>query len=67
MSEAVSEVAVGLLMAVLGLVGLVLAAGAIDDEIYIFGLGLAAFAVLFDLGLVRAHFDRRDAAKGRAP
>jgi hypothetical protein len=67
MNETVSDLVVGLLVAVLGLVGLILAAGAIDDEIYIFGLGLAAFAVLFDFGLVRANFDRRDRAKGRAP
>ncbi len=67
MSETVSELVVGLLVTVLGLVGLVLVAGAIDDGIYVFGLGLAAFAVLFDFGLVRAHFDRRDAARVRAP
>jgi uncharacterized membrane protein len=62
-----SDLAVGLLVAVLGLVGLFLAAGALDDEIFIFGLGLAAFAVVFDLGLVRAYFDRRAAAKESAP
>jgi hypothetical protein len=67
MYGAVSDVLVGLLVAVLGLVGLFLAAGALDDEIFIFGLGLAAFAVVFDLGLVRAHFDRRDTAKRAAP
>jgi hypothetical protein len=67
MKNAVSDLLVGLLVAVLGLVGLVLAAGALDDEIYIFGLGLVGFAVLFDFGLVKAHFDRRDAVKGRAP
>jgi hypothetical protein len=67
MNGTVSDVLVGLLVAVLGVVGLFLAAGALDDEIFIFGLGLAAFAVVFDLGLVKAHFDRRDAAKGAAP
>ena len=63
----VSDLAVGLLVAVLGLAGLFLAAGALDDEIFIFGLGLMAFAVVFDLGLIRAHFDRRDTAKSVAP
>ena len=62
MNGTVSDLLVGLLVAVLGLVGLFLAAGALDDEIFIFGLGLAAFAVLFDLGLVKAHYDRRDAS-----
>ncbi len=67
MHDTVSDLAVGLLVAVLGLVGLFLAAGALDDEIFIFGLGLVAFAIVFDLGLIRAHFDRRHAAKGSAP
>jgi hypothetical protein len=66
MNGAVSDVVVGLLMAVLGLVGLFLAAGAVDDEMYIFGLGLAGLAVLFDIGIVKAHFDRRDAARQAA-
>lgn len=63
MNGAVSDLVVGLLMAVLGFVGLFLAAGAVDDEIYIFGLGLAGLAVLFDIGIVKAHFDRREAAR----
>jgi len=67
MNGAVSDLVVGLLMAVLGLVGLFLAAGAVDDEIYIFGLGLAGLAVLFDIGIVKAHFDRREAASRAAP
>jgi hypothetical protein len=58
----VSDIIVGIFVAILGLVGLVLAAGALDDEIYIFGLGLAGFAVAFDFGLIRAHFDRKHAA-----
>jgi hypothetical protein len=67
MNNMVGDLLVGLLVAVLGLVGLLLAAGALDDEIFIFGLGLIGFAVVFDFGLIKAHFDRRDAAKGRAP
>ncbi|MDA8251839.1 MAG: hypothetical protein M0Z28_22105 [Rhodospirillales bacterium] len=58
-----SDVVVGVLVAVLGLIGLFMAAGAVDDEIYIFGLGLGGFAVLFIFGLIRAHFDRADAAR----
>ena len=67
MNGTVSDVLVGLLVAVLGLLGLFLAAGALDDEIFIFGLCLTAFAVVFDLGLVKAHYDRREAAKRAAP
>ncbi len=62
MNGAVSDLVVGLLIAVLGLMGLILAAGAVDDGIFVFGLSLLGFAVLFDFGLVKAHFDRRDAA-----
>ncbi len=61
--ETVSDVVVGLLMLVFGVIGLVLASGALDDEIFIFGLSLAAFAVVFELGLVKHHFDREEAAR----
>ena len=60
------DVIVGLLVTVLGLVGLLMASGAMDNEIYIFGLALAGFAVLFDVGLVRRHYDRVDAARAKA-
>jgi hypothetical protein len=62
----IGDILVGLLVAVLGLVGLVMASGAMDNEIYIFGLSLAGFAVLFEVGLVRRHFDRADAARAKA-
>ncbi|MDE2005969.1 MAG: hypothetical protein KGI51_05325 [Rhodospirillales bacterium] len=58
-----SDILVGLLVTALGLIGLFLAAGAWDDEMYLFGLVLAGFAVLFDFGLVRKHYDRKDAAR----
>ena len=60
------DLLVGLLMVVLGLVGLYLASGALDNEMYIFGLALALFAVIFDFGLVRRHFDRVEAARAEA-
>ena len=58
--EAISEIVVGLLVLVLGLIGLVLASGALDGEIFIFGLSLAVFAAVFELGLIRRHFDRAE-------
>ena len=58
-----SDVIVGLLMTALGLIGLVMASGALDNEIYIFGLSLAGFAFVFLLGLVRAYYDRQAAAR----
>ena len=59
-------IVVGLLVAVFGLVGLFLISGAADAEMYIFGIGLTLFAILFDFGLIRRHYDRRDAALARA-
>jgi len=66
MESEVSDIVVGLMMAVFGLVGLFLVAGAADSEIYVFGLGLCAFAVCFNFGLLRRHFDRRDAVQAGA-
>lgn len=61
-----SDLIVGLLMAVLGVIGLFLASGALDDEMYVFGLSLAGFAAVFELGLIRYHFDRLEAVRARA-
>ncbi len=58
--EEVSEIVVGLLVLVLGLTGLVMASGALDNGIYIFGLTLAGFAVVFEIGLIKAHYDRKE-------
>jgi hypothetical protein len=66
MESNVSDVIVGLMMAVFGLLGLFLVAGAADAEMTVFGLALSGFAVCFDLGLVRRHYDRRDAARATA-
>jgi len=63
MHEQTSDLVVGLLVLILGLVGLVMASGALDDAMYVFGLSLAGFAVVFDIGLVKRHFDRQDAAR----
>jgi hypothetical protein len=58
-----SDLCTGLLMAVLGLIGLLLASGAHDNEMYVFGLSLAGFATVFVFGLMRRHYDRADAAR----
>ncbi len=54
-----SDLIVGLMMIAFGLIGLILAAGAWDDEMYVFGLSLFGFATVFVLGLIRRHFDRQ--------
>ena len=59
----IGDLIVGLLMTALGLIGLFAAAGAQDNEMYIFGLALAGWAVLFVFGLMRRHYDRCDAAR----
>ena len=58
-----SDLIVGLLMAALGLIGLLLASGAMDDAIYVFGFSLFGFACLFNFGLLRRHFDQQEAAR----
>ncbi|MEJ0015250.1 MAG: hypothetical protein WDN25_01555 [Acetobacteraceae bacterium] len=58
-----SDVIVGLLTSVFGLTGLILASGAMDDAMYVFGLSLFVFACVFDLGLLRRHFDRLEAVR----
>jgi hypothetical protein len=63
MDIAASDLVVGLLMAALGLVGLFLASGAQDDEMYVFGLAMAGWAVVFVFGLMRRHFDKADATR----
>ncbi|MGE0415176.1 MAG: hypothetical protein AB7O80_00090 [Acetobacteraceae bacterium] len=60
-----SDLFVGLLVTLLGLIGLILGAGATDDGIYVFGLSLAGFSVVFIMGLIRRHFDKQELrAKG---
>jgi hypothetical protein len=52
-----SAIVIGTLLSILGLLGLVLAGGAIDAGLYQFGLALFGFAFLFDLWLVKTYFD----------
>ncbi len=66
MENNVSDLIVGLMMAGFGLVGLFLVAGAADVEMYIFGICLSGFAVLFDLGLIKRYHDRRDESRATA-
>jgi hypothetical protein len=60
------DIVVGVFVAVLGLVGLVLASGALDQEIYLFGLSLFGFAVVFDWGLMVKGLRRAEAARARS-
>ena len=50
--------AVGGIMAILGIVGLILAAHAEDGPMYLVGLVFFLFTILFDLWLVKQSFDR---------
>jgi len=52
---------IGGVVALLGLTGLFLAAHGLDDGVYLFGLGLFAFAVLFLFSLIGRTVGRRDA------
>jgi hypothetical protein len=48
----------GVFLAALGVLGLALAANAQDAMMAIFGQSLFVFAVVFDFGLVKRHFDQ---------
>ncbi len=65
--ETASEWFTGVMVAVFGVIGLLMAGGARDIEIFIFGISLLGFAVVFIAGLIRRHFDisERAAAKER--
>ena len=57
MNDKVSAVVMGSFVSVLGLVGLVLAARAVDAPLYGFGLSAFGFAVLYDFLLIKRWFD----------
>jgi hypothetical protein len=63
MAVATGDIVVGVMAALLGLLGLILGAGAVDDGMYVFGLSLFAFACLFGLGQIRRHYGRVTAAR----
>jgi hypothetical protein len=48
---------VGGLVGVVGIFGLFLAANAGDRGVYVFGLGLAAFAIIYVFGQMKQGFD----------
>ena len=54
------------MMVPLGLLGLLLAARAVDVEIEIFGYGLVIFAFLFGFSTIKRVYDYRDAARAIA-
>ncbi len=58
-----SDLIVGLLMAALGLIGLILASGAMDDGMYVFGFSLFGFACVFVFGLCAAISTRLEARR----
>ena len=57
------DIIVGVFVALLGLIGLVMAAGALDQEIYVFGLSLVVFAGAFDWALALKIMRQMEAAR----
>ncbi len=60
MDDDTADAAVGVAMVPLCLLGLLLAARAHDNEIYLFGFSLAAFTALFGFSLIKRHYDMKD-------
>jgi hypothetical protein len=52
----------GIMVSVFGRVGLMLAAGARDTEMSVFGWSLSAFSLVFVAGLLRLQFNAADLA-----
>ena len=65
MGERVSTLLVGILMAALGFLGLVMASGARDAEIAVFGWSLTGFAAIFVAGLLRSRSRETAAVKAK--
>ena len=61
MEVEIGDLIVGAAMLLFGLIGLILASGATDNEMYVFGLSLAGFAAVFVVGLIRRHYDKAEA------
>ncbi len=59
------DIVVGVFVAALGLLGLLLASKALDLEIYLFGLSLFGFGVVFVWGIALQAIRRAEAAKAR--
>ena len=62
----VSSWLVGIMVAAIGLLGLVLASRAEDGALALFGGALFVFAVLFEFGLIRRVYDAIERAEDEA-
>ncbi len=62
----VSTWLVGIMVAAIGLLGLVLASRAEDGALALFGGALFVFAVLFEFGLIRRVYDAIERAEDEA-
>ena len=62
----VSTWLVGIMVAAIGLLGLVLASRAEDGALALFGGALFIFAVLFEFGLIRRVYDAIERAQDEA-
>jgi hypothetical protein len=54
------DLVAGAMMLVFGLIGIMLASGATDNEMYVFGLSLIGFAAVFVFGLIKRHYDKAE-------
>lgn len=65
MKQDSADLVVAVMMVPMGLLGLLMAARAVDTEFYLFGLALTAFAVLFGFSRIKGHYDAADAARAQ--
>jgi hypothetical protein len=58
--DGIAKWCIGGVVAVLGIVGLFLAARAVDQGIHLFGLALFLFAILYVFALIKQGFDAHE-------
>jgi hypothetical protein len=58
-----SEIIVGIMMLLFLAIGLIETFNAVDDEMFVFGVSLFGFALVFIIGLVRGRLGSRKAAR----
>jgi len=58
-----SDIVVGAMMIIFGVLGLILGSRAADIEMEIFGFSLAVFSTVFLFRQVKRHYDAADAAR----
>ena len=61
-----SEIIVGIMMLLFAAIGLIETFNAVDNEMFVFGVSLFGFALVFIIGLIKGRLGNRKAARKSA-